>query len=349
MLTLRIITLPTVVLLTAGGLAACGSGSDAAGTSEAAETSMSDGMDMEGMDSDSGGMSHASIECPGAPEVDAVPQAVVTMDTGAAAFLFELGVGDTVVGTSGTDFSEDFSGTLRKQLDGLKVLAGQAADRETVIALEPDLVTGISTYEFGGFDGTATVDQLAQNGAAALAACDTEDTGQVTGIDATYDYITQLAAIFDVADQGEALVAEMKQEVEQAAATTSAAVPVLSLTSVPDGGSGITTNAGGSMVNGIITLAGGENVAGDVSGDYADLSAEAVAAADPKVIIAASGLTDQTPAELVEAIKASPLLASTSAVKNNHVVAVPQTTLLSPSVLNPQAIATVAEAVEAAG
>jgi len=125
-------------------------------------------------------------------------------------------------------------------------------------------------------------------------------------------------------------------------------VPVLSLTAVPDGGQGVSTSAGGSLTNGIITLAGGTGLGAGTSGDYVDLSAEDVAAADPQVIVAVSGLSDQTSDELVAAIEASPLLAQTTAVRTGNIVAVPQTILLSPSVLNTEAVAAIADGIAAA-
>jgi hypothetical protein len=83
------------------------------------------------------------------------------MDAAAAAFLIELGVGDRIIGTSGTDI---IAGDVRTHLDAIPVLDQRAANREQVIAEKPDLVTGISVYELGSFDGTPTPQQLRDNG-----------------------------------------------------------------------------------------------------------------------------------------------------------------------------------------
>ena len=142
-------------------------------------------------------------------------------------------------------------------------------------------------------------------------------------------------------------MASMKKQI--AAATVPAGnVGVLALSAAPDGGQGVNTDGGSSLVNGIITLSGGKNIAAAVSSEFATLSAETVTKEDPKVIIAVTGLTSQSPAQLVAAIESSPLLAGTDAVKHKRIVAVPQTILLSPSLKNADAVVTIARAVAAA-
>lgn len=270
------------------------------------------------------------------------------MDAAAAAFLIELGVGDTIVGTAAPDFRTDFSGTLRKRLDRVPTLDGGRGNKETVIAAKPDLVTGISVYELGSFDGSPSPQVLRQNGIASLVACDT-GSGASENVDATYRYITNLAATFHEQARGEELVAALKAKIARAAAkSTRTDVPVLTLSAVPSGGAAVNTSGGSSFANGIIRLAGGRNVAAGQLSDFASLSAEQVAEADPEVIVAVSGFSSGSDASLVDAIRASPLLADTDAVRTGNIVVVPQRILLSPSLLNDEAVATIAEAVQAA-
>ncbi|WP_447034888.1 ABC transporter substrate-binding protein [Streptomyces sp. DSM 118878] len=320
--------LPAALLVLLGGLTGCSSSPDA--SSSAA--------------SDRPGTAAA---CPATADLAEAPRRVVTLDAGAAAFLTALGLEDRIVGTAGPEFKDDFSGVTRKKLDAIPVLS-KVADKESVIAAKPDLVTGISRYELGSFDGTPTHKQLKENGIAAMVACDTAK-GLSTDIDATYRYITHLAEVFHVQAKGKALIAGMKREV---AARTAAVregtdgTPVLSLSAAPTGGAGIDTSGGSSHANGVITLAGGRNIAASTPGDFATLSAEEVTRSNPRVILAVTGFSRQSGRQLVAAIKSSPLLADTDAVKNDHVIAVPQSILLSPSVLGVRAVRTVAEAVE---
>lgn len=287
--------------------------------------------------------------CPATVSLDDVPERVVTMDAGAAAFLVELGLSDRIVGTAAPDFKTDFTGDIREQLDEIPVLDNGQGSAESVIAASPDLVTGISQYEFGGFEGTASVEQLEAAGSAALSACGAVQDTALDNIDETYRYITQLATAFAIPERGEELIARIRSQVTAAAAKSSGTeVPVLTLSSVPDAGAGINTNGGSSFANAIITLAGGTNLAKDQLQDFASLSAEAVTQANPKVIVVVSGFADQSDDDLKAAIVASPLLAATDAVRNGNVVVVPQRMLLSPSLLNADAVETIANAVKSA-
>lgn len=336
---------PAVAVLAAAILVLLGGLSGCASSSSTSSASASDRPGEAGGGSTGDG---ASATCPATADLTEAPKRVVTLDAGAAAFLIALGLGDRIVGTAAPEFKDDFSGAMRKKLDALPVLSDKVANKESVIAARPDLVTGISRYELGAFDGTPTEKQLKENGIAAMVACDTAE-GLSTNIDATYRYITRLAEVFRVQAKGKALIADMKREVT--ALTASArkgadAVPVLSLSAAPAGGTGINTSGGSSHANGVITLAGGRNVAASTLGDFATLSAEEATRSNPKVILAVTGFSRQSGRQLIDAIKSSPLLADTDAVKDGRVVAIPQSILLSPSVLGVRAVRTVAEAVE---
>ena len=63
------------------------------------------------------------------------------------------------------------------------------------------------------------------------------------------------------------------------------------------------------------------------------------------MIVVVSGFADSSDEDLKAAIMASPLLAETDAVKNENVVVVPQRILLSPSLLNADAVQIIADAV----
>lgn len=335
----RILPSAFLATLTIAALAGCGGGSmdhsDHSGHSAGSSASPTGAADVV-----------TDPTCPAVVSLESVPERVVTMDAGAAAFLIELGLGDTVVGTAAPDFKTDFSGDIRAQLDAVPVLDDGQGSAEAVIASDPDLVTGISQYEFGGFDGTASVDQLESAGSAALSACGAVQDVPVDNIDETYRYISALSDAFDVTERGEELIDRIRTQVSDAtAASRDADVPVLSLSSVPDAGAGINTNGGSSLANGIITLAGGTNIARDQLQDFASLSAEAVTEANPAVIVVVSGFADSSDEDLKAAIMASPLLAETDAVKNENVVVVPRRILLSPSLLNADAVQIIADAV----
>lgn len=267
------------------------------------------------------------------------------MDGGAAAILTELGQRDRIVGTAAPDFFAAFAGAERTELDSIPVLDPGQGNTESVVAAKPDLVVGSSSYSFGGFDGTPSVERLQQAGAASLVACD-DAPSPVQNIDATYTFIQQAATVFGAQAQGTQLVDRIKAQVAAAApAPGTAPVRVLALSSAPQTGQPLMTQGGSGLANGIITLAGGQNIAADQDSDFASLSTEQVAALDPQAIVVITGFSPQSDAELTAAIRSSPALASTTAVRENRLVTVPQSITLSPSVLNGQAVATIAKGI----
>jgi iron complex transport system substrate-binding protein len=172
----------------------------------------------------------------------------------------------------------------------------------------------------------------------------------VQDIEYTYEFVRQAAAVFGAQQQGEQLVDQITAQVEAARpAAGSAPVRVLALSSAPQTGQPLRTQGGAGLANGIITLAGGENIAADQDSDFVSLSAEQVAALDPQAIVVITGFSPQSDAELAHAIRSSPVLASTAAVRENRLVAVPQSITLSPSVLNGQAVETIAKGIRGTG
>jgi len=280
--------------------------------------------------------------CAPTPSFAAPPRRVVALDDAAAAILIKLGLGDRIVGTSGTDFAADFTGDLRNRLDSLKVLGERAATRELVVAATPDVVIGVSPLELGSFDGTATTGQLDQAGIKSLVAC--PPSGAASTLDDTYAYVSALATAFGVPAAGETLNADLRQQVDAARAPYAGrpAVRVLAVTNSPTSGQGINTRGAKSLATAIIGAAGGTNIAATVTASFAQLSGETVVADDPQAILAVTGLGPAGADALVKAIESSPTLQQTTAVKEHRVVVVPQTTLLTASLLNAAAVQTVA-------
>lgn len=331
-----------VLLLT---VSACGAQDVAPSAGAPQSTAASPSTGMEG---DMGGHPTAPA-CPPLPQISEPPQRVVTMDGGAAAILSRLGLAERIVGTAAPDFFTAFTGAEKEQLSKIPVLDKGQGNAEAVIAARPDLVVGISTYSFGGFDGTPSVEALAKAGAKALVACESAGGGPVKDLSVTGSFIKQVAAVFEVEDAGTRLVAQIQASIDQAKRSAPAQpVKVLALSGAPTAGQPVMTQGGASLANGVITVAGGQNIAEDVPMDFASLSAEEIVTRDPQAIVVISGFTPGSDEDLLTSIRSSPVLAATTAVRENRLVVVPQSILLSPSVLNGDAVATIAETLRAA-
>lgn len=269
------------------------------------------------------------------------------MDGAAAAILTELGAGERIVGTAAPDFFAAFPPGMRAQLAKIPVLDPGQGNAEKVINAKPDLVVGVSSYSFGGFDGTPTVERLTKAGASVLVACDTATAGPVRDLAQTTTFIEQAAKVLGVEQRGVELSDRIQSEINQAirqgrVSTSAAPVRVLAVSAAPVAGQPVLTQGGRSLANGVITLAGGRNIAEDVPADFASLSAEKIVSRDPQAIVVISGFEPGGDAELISAVRASPVLAASTAVREHRLVVVPQSILLSPSVLNGQAVAMIA-------
>lgn len=281
--------------------------------------------------------------CPATAELAEPAERIVTSDAAAAAFLIELGAGDKIVGTAGPDFKNDFDGELRKQLDAIPVIDEGQGAAEAVIKQEPDLATSISAMSFGKFDGTPTPEQLAENDIAVIAACDGVSDKPTSDIESAYAYITSLGDALDAQDEAATLVAELRDGVSKAGADQTDK-GVLLYSTMPGGPGGLMTNGGTSFANGIVTLAGGKNIAEGQMKRFASLSAEEVAESDPELIVVVTGFSPESDDAQIATVLEDPLVASTTAVKTKNVIAVPQRLLLSPSLKNAEAVEAIAQA-----
>ncbi len=315
------------------GLSACG-GADPSQLAAAPSSAPPSSMKM-------GGHPQAPA-CPEPPQLSAPPQRVVTMDGGAAAILERLGVDDKIVGTAAPDFFKAFTGDEAAKLAKIKVIDPGQGNAEAVIAAKPDLVVGISSYSFGGFDGTPSVDQLAKAGAKSLVACDTAKGAAVKDLSATTTFIQQVAEVFGVEQRGAELIAQITSSIDKAKGASGKRV--LALSTPPAAGQPVMAQGGTGLANGVITLAGGKNIGEDAMQDFASLSAEEVVNRDPEAIVVISGFAPGSDDDLLNALRSSPVLAGTTAVKENRFAVVPQSILLSPSVLNGDAVAKIAGA-----
>jgi iron complex transport system substrate-binding protein len=268
------------------------------------------------------------------------------MDGGAAAILADLGVGDRIVGTASRDFYDAFAEPERNRLNRIPVIDPQRGSAEAVIKAKPDLVVGVSVYSFGGFDGTPTVDQLHDAGAQVLVACQSSSApGPVKDLSVTTTFIDEAARLLRVGERGDELNGRIGAEIARVRPVPGMQpLRVLVLSTVPVAGQPMVTLGGRSLANGVIALAGGQNIASDIDTDFTSVSSEVVVARDPEAIVVMTGFAAADDQELTKSIRASPILAGTTAVRQGRLVIVPQSILLAPSVLNGAAVTAIAKA-----
>ncbi|BCL13246.1 ABC transporter substrate-binding protein [Micromonospora sagamiensis] len=269
--------------------------------------------------------------------VPASPRRVVTLDGYAAQAMARLGLADRIVGTGyPAPFGSDQQ-PFRGELEKLPVLGRNVATTEVVAAANPDLVlTGFSS--FGQAPGSPSDADLETMRAKGLAAClGDEKKGAPASLASTYDFLTRLGQVFQVEARAEQVVGELRAREQAVAAKRRSDRPrVLILQDNPVAGQPLKTSGTVTIAHALIEAAGGQNAFTDVTSMHADVSPEEVLKRDPQVIWVISDypFAKVKGEELLRQVKANPLLANTSAVRQGRVVGTSQFLVSFPTPLN---------------
>jgi iron complex transport system substrate-binding protein len=269
---------------------------------------------------------------------DAAPEKVFAYYQHPAETLLALGLGHTVVGYAYPD--NDALPGQEAAYDALPVVSDKGASFEQVVRTEPDLVYGGYGSAFDAEDGRSR-EAFADAGIATYLNRESCE-GAESEIDAVYDEITDLGAIFGVPDRAAALVEELRADVDETVTALDGVEPVSVF--VYDSGDDSAFTAGGSgIADQVITLAGGRNVFGDVDDTFADVSWEQVVAAQPDVILVLDYYGTPSIEEKRQALLDRPDLADLPAIVDDRFASLTlQDTVLG--VRPPQAVASLARA-----
>jgi len=228
--------------------------------------------------------------------IEAEPQRILSLGPSATEVIFALGRGDRLVGRT------DWCNFPEAALEVPAVGSLFPPDYERILATEPDLVIMI--------EGSVEVrDRLEQ------------EYGLKTFVfaPATFeDLFTEMVALgraLGAPEAAEALVAEMRAEVEEIESTTLRISyrPVVFYEVWPDP---LSTAGPGSFIDDMIRIAGGINAAGNADGPWPSFSVEQLLAADPEIIVTGSP-------DMVQDVLTRPGWESVRAVQEGRVVAVP--------------------------
>lgn len=246
---------------------------------------------------------------------DHEPTKVVSMGPNITEMLYAIGVGDRLVGrTDYCDFPEE-----ALSVESIGTL--ETPNVEKIVSLNPDVVIGSTHFS------EDTEKQLTDLGIKVVVLYEEKD---VTGV---YTILETLGTIFSVDGNAKTVVEDMKTTIDE----TVAAVKDLEAPSVyyvvGYGEYGDYTAGGDTFAGQLITLAGGNNIAKDVSGwSY---SLESLLEADPEIII----LPEYYYTNFINAEHYKDL----GAVKNNKVFVVDQNLLERQGNRNAEGIRALAE------
>ena len=244
------------------------------------------------------------------------PEKVIAVYQGCIETMIALGLEDHLLASYGLDNEvkdEWKDGFARMNYDETVF----APDKETVTLLEPDMI-----FSWGSYFGEKKLGDVAawnEKGVGTYMNSNTVPGGTRT-LENEYTDILNIGKIFDVEDRAQALVDEMKAQVETTLTAAQGQEPVRVAVVEPTASGTITNYGADSLAGDMVTALGGELARPDGS----DMGKEDLVACDPDVIFVvymayAGDDPDTVRAEQLAAVQDDPALASLSAVQSGRV------------------------------
>jgi iron complex transport system substrate-binding protein len=257
--------------------------------------------------------------------VEKAPERVLAIDQNNIEILLALGLGDKIVGAFGLDGEIDPD--LAEEFSKINY-QDTMFSKEDVLALEPDFIAGwystFSDKRLGDVDfwqerGVGTYMSL--NSGCRGPAADNPRT-----VEEELQDILNLGIIFDKQETAEALVENIRAEVEKV--TDYLADKERLTVAVLEDEGGSYRVYGEDVLGGQVAIAGGGEVAVGKHGETGNISAEDLVAANPDAIFmvwydeyTVNG-TDYAGEQVVELITENPVFASLDAVQNGRIFAI---------------------------
>jgi len=223
-----------------------------------------------------------------------VPQRIVSFGPNITEILFALGLEEKVVGVSNyCDYPEAAK---------LKAKVGDAFNPslEKIVELEPDLVLTVKQEQLN-----SELDALGVK----FMVLDPKD------IDGILGNIEKVGEITGTKNRAEELIKDMQDSISQVTALMED-VPKVRVFFIVDA-TDLTlpwTAGTGSFIDALITMAGGENIAGGTLGAWVQFSLEQIVSSDPEVIIVQT-MTGGIPTVSKEELEEHPVWGEMTAVK----------------------------------
>lgn len=244
------------------------------------------------------------------------PTRAISVNQHVTEVMFALGLEDSMVGTAYLD--DEIYEPLQSAYEKVPVLAEQYPSKEQIIASEADFIYGGWASAFSD-KGLMSREELKELGIDSY--LQSSSVKVAPTLEDVYTDIRNIAKIFRVEERGEELIEEMDGYLEniiEKLPDNNDPIDVL----VFDSGSTDIFTATQNFMNTLITMAGGENIFGDIEDNWATVSKEdAVERAPEAIVIIDYGST--TAQEKIDFLKTDPALSKLPAVQNEHFVVLP--------------------------
>ena len=249
-------------------------------------------------------------------EYDEAPKRAVSLNQHVTEVMLALGLEDSMVGTAYLD--DEIYEPLQDAYEKVPVLAEQYPSKEQVVGVEADFLYGGWTSAFNE-KNIATREELKELGINSYIQMSSVNVAPT--VEDIYTDIRNIAKIFRVEDRGEALISQMNQEIEGITSKLPEVTEPLDVLVFDSGETDVFT-ATQNFMNTLVTMAGGNNVFGDVKGNWSTVSKEDAVERQPEVIVVIDyGST--TADQKIAFLKSDPALSQTPAVQNERFVVLP--------------------------
>ena len=227
---------------------------------------------------------------------------IITIGGAVTEVAYALGAGDRIIAVDDSSLYPEEAADM-ESIGYLRFLTA-----EPILALDPTLV--IATEDAGPSE---VVQQLEESGLTFLQV-PADDT-----VDGAVEKIRTIAAALSQADEGEALIEDMLADIDKAASLVADVEETPRVLFLFLRGAAVLTVSGtGTGADEMIRLAGGENVVTEYEG-YQPLTAEAVIAAEPDIILTTSDGLESV--DGMDGLLELPGIAQTPAAENDRIYA----------------------------
>ena len=229
--------------------------------------------------------------------IEAEPKRIVSLSPAATEILFAIGAGDRVVGSDKFSNYPDAATKMAK-------LEYSKPDPESALALNPDLIIMVTRQK----------EQVAQFRKLGMTVLYLEEAASV---EAVYTNIELLGKLTGHSNDATTLVARMRERIGAVTGklTNVSSGPRVFYEITKD----LYTASPNTFIGSMLTLLKAQNVASGASSPFPQLTAEAVIAADPEVVLLADA---KFTGENVQTVSARPGWSDVSAVRGKRIIAI---------------------------
>ncbi len=254
--------------------------------------------------------------------IEGVPERIISLSPSNTEVSFALGLGDRIVGV--TEFCN-----YPPEAQGKEVVGGfDSPSIEKVVELEPDLILASTIHD-------QEVPRLEEMGYPVLVV-------ESSRVEELFESMALVAEVTGVEQAGEELINSMQERIDAVQDKVMDVDPgdrvrvFYEVYSDP-----LMTAGAGAFIDEIISLAGGENIFGDVADNYPQISAEEVADRQPDIILFPD--YHGTAGTVLEEMAGRPGWESVPAVENNNIHAISDDVFARPG---PRIVEAIEEAAE---